>query len=68
MSRGAPESRWITAHLVAGEDDRESRRLLGAHDVVKPRQLDAEDVAIEEQECAQGLVLSGGGHATLDGE
>jgi len=55
-------------HLVAGENDWQSLGSLCAHDVVEPRQVDRQHVTIEEQERAQGLVLGGGGDASLDGE
>lgn len=35
--------------LVAREHDRQARRALGAHDVVEPRHVHAEHIAIEEQ-------------------
>jgi hypothetical protein len=35
-------------------------RALGSDQVVEPRQLDAENLAIEEQECVEGLGLGRG--------
>jgi len=36
-------------------------RALGSDQVVEPRQLDAENLAIEEQKRVEGLVLGRGG-------
>src|SRR5215467_11083699 len=41
---------------------------LGPDDVVEPRQFDAQHLAIEKEQGAQGLVLRGGGDLTLNGE
>jgi hypothetical protein len=40
----------------------------GPDDVVEPRQLDAEHLAVEKEQGAQGLVLGGGGDFPLNGE
>lgn len=63
VEQAGHESGWAgeaveeRAHLVAREDHRESHGALGADDVVEPRQIDAEDVAVEEEKRAQRLVL-----------
>jgi hypothetical protein len=54
-------------HLLAGEHHRDPLPVPGAHDVVEPGQRLPEDVAIEKQQRAQGLVLRRGGHVALDG-
>jgi hypothetical protein len=41
---------------------------LGANDVVEPRKLDAEHLAVEKQQGAQGLVLGGGRDLVVNGE
>jgi hypothetical protein len=43
--------------LVAGEHDGQAGRTLRSDDVVEPGELLFEDVAIEEENRAQGLVL-----------
>ena len=55
------------AHFVDGEDDGESFRLFGS-DGIDEWELNAEDVAIEEEETGEGLVLSAGGDFSLNGE
>jgi hypothetical protein len=56
------------AHLVAGQNDGEAFRSPGPDDVVEPWQVLMQDVAVEEQERAQRLVLGRGGHPTFDGQ
>ena len=48
------------ANLVTRQDDGQMLGPLGADDVVEPRELDAEHLAIEEEQGAQRLVLGGG--------
>jgi hypothetical protein len=48
------------AHLLTRQDDGQMLGPLGSDDIVEPRELDAEHLAIEEEQCAQGLVLGGG--------
>ena len=69
MRWGVP-SRWARRRfdLGAGEDDGESFGALGGFDAVEGGHLDAEDVAVEEQEGVAGDVLRGGGDVLLDGE
>src|SRR5262249_20331837 len=66
--RRAAETLDYRADLIAGEDDRQARRPLGRDDLIKPRQLDAQHLSIQEQERAQCLVLRRRRHAALDGE
>lgn len=54
--------------LVSGENDRQARRPPRPDDALHPRNLDAEDVAVEKQERGQRLVLGRGADAVLDGE
>jgi hypothetical protein len=56
------------AHLVSSQDDGEVFRSLGPDHVIEPGQVLVQDVAVEEQERAQRLVLGGGGNLALDGE
>jgi len=56
------------AHLVAGQDDGEVFRALGPDHAIKPGQVLLQDVAVEEQERAQRLVLGGGRDFALDGQ
>jgi hypothetical protein len=44
--------------LSAAEHDRQVERTLGAHDVVEPRKVGAENGAVEKQNRAQRLILS----------
>jgi hypothetical protein len=50
--RGSVEPLDEGAHLVAAQDDGQTFRPFGAHDVVQPRQFHAEHVAVQEQQCA----------------
>jgi hypothetical protein len=50
------------AHLVASQHDGEAFRALGPNHAVEPGQVLMQDVAIEEEERAQRLVLGGGGN------
>ncbi len=56
------------ADLLAGQHDGQEPGPLGPNDIVEPRQIDAEHLAIEEQQGAQGLVLGGGCHFVVNGE
>jgi hypothetical protein len=56
------------AYFVAGQDDGEMLWAPGPDNVVAPRQVLMQDVAREEQERAERLVLGGGSHATVDGQ
>jgi hypothetical protein len=56
------------AHLVAREHHRQAGRTPGAHQVVDPRHVAAEDVPVEEQQRAERLVLRGGGHGAGRGQ
>jgi len=55
-------------NLLPGEHDREPRRALRPDHVVEPWQVLLEDVAIQEEERAQCLVLGRRRHVALDGE
>jgi len=56
------------AHLILCEDDRDSRRAAGARGVLEALQRLAEDLSIEEEQGAEGLVLGGCGDLELDRE
>src|SRR5712692_9628459 len=56
------------ADLLARQHDRQVLGPLGPDDVVEPRQLDAEHVAIQKQQGAQRLVLGRGRDFVLDRE
>jgi hypothetical protein len=47
-------------YFLAGQDDRQPLRVLRAHDIVEPRQIQLEYRTVAEQECAQRPVLGGG--------
>jgi hypothetical protein len=55
-------------HLGAVEDDRQMLPPVGAHQVVEPRQVEAERVAVEEEKRGEGLVLGGGRDPFVDGQ
>ena len=55
-------------HLLAGEDDGEAVGEAGAGDLLEPGELAAEDLAIEEEKRAEGLVLGGGADVPVRGE
>ena len=57
-----------SAHLVAREHDRQPNRPPGPHHVVEPGHLLLEDLAIQEQQRAQCLILGRCGDVALDGE
>jgi len=50
------------------QNDGEAFRSLGPDDVVEPWHVLMQDVAVEEQERAQRLVLGRGGYPTFDGQ
>jgi hypothetical protein len=54
--------------FVASQHHGQAWRALGAYDVVEPGKIDLQNFAIEEQECAQRLVLGGSGHAAPHSE
>jgi hypothetical protein len=54
--------------FLPGEDYRELGWPLDAVDVLEPRQFHLEDVPVQKENRAEGLVLSGGGHITLVGK
>ena len=55
-------------HFVAGEHDGQVLCRSGPHDVFEPGQVLMQNVAIQEQERAQRLILGRCGHAPLDGQ
>src|SRR5437667_2093573 len=55
-------------HLVAGEHDWQSSWPPGPHDVVEPGHLLLKNLAIEEEQGAQRLILGGRGDVPLDGQ
>jgi hypothetical protein len=56
------------ANLVPRQHDGEVQGPLGANDVVEPRKLDSEHLAVEEEQGAQSLVLGGGRDLAVNGE
>lgn len=54
--------------FAAIEHDREMFAWRSAHELVEPRQVDVQDLAVEEQEGGEGLVLRGRRAAFGDGE
>ena len=54
--------------LVAGEHHGQALRQAGARHLVEPRQLAAEDLAVEEEKGAERLVLGGGADLAPRGE
>jgi hypothetical protein len=68
MSQSRPCSRANTRCTSASKDRRHALRPLGAGDRLQPRQLDAEHLAIEEQQCRQRLVLRTRRHVARDGQ
>ena len=69
MSRGvAFEPAQHGPYLVPGQDDGQTLRALGADDLVHPREIDCQDLPVQEEQGAQRLVLRGRGDLPLDGE
>jgi hypothetical protein len=56
------------ADFVTGQHHRQAGGSLGTDDVVEPRQLLREHLAVEEEQRAQRLVLGGTGDMALDGQ
>ncbi len=54
--------------LFAAEDGGQALGLAGADDVVDPGRVELEDLAVEEEDGAEGLALGGGGDVVVDGE
>jgi hypothetical protein len=52
--------------FFSGEDHREAQGTLRAYEVVEPRDVQFEHVAVEEQERAESLVLGGRRHVVVD--
>jgi hypothetical protein len=55
-------------HLAPREDHGDPIGAPGPHDLVEPGQLLPEHVPVEEEQCAQRLVLGGRGHVVLHGQ
>ena len=55
-------------HLDASEDDRDALVRHGAAELLQPRHVDAEHLAVEKEQRAKGLAMRGGGDAPLVGE
>ena len=56
------------ADLLAGQDDGQALGPLRADDAVEPWEIELQHVAVQEEQRAQRLVLSRGGHLALDRE
>src|SRR3989304_5426310 len=56
------------ANLIAGEDYGQAAGTLRVYDAVQPRDILAEHLAVQKEQGAQCLVLSGGCHLLLHGE
>lgn len=54
--------------LLGGEDGGQAALAAGGLDAVEVSKFDTEDLAVEEEEGAEGLVLGGGGDVALNGE
>ena len=67
-SRRAFEPAQHGPHLVPGQDDGQALRALGADDLVHPREIDCQDLPVQEEQGAQRLVLRGRGDLPLDCE
>ena len=69
MSRGTPERCWRTARTSSRVSTTgKCTGPLGPDDLVEPGQVDAEHLAVEKEQGAQGLVLGGGGDLPLNSE
>jgi hypothetical protein len=66
--RCAPQLTEESTHLVSARDYGQADCLLGPDHVVEPGQLLAEDVAVQEEERAQRLVLRGRRHVARGGQ
>jgi hypothetical protein len=55
-------------HLVARQHHRQARRPLGSHHAVEPRQVNAQDLPVQEQQGRQRLVLRRRGHLAFHGQ
>lgn len=65
---GAGESGDDAEGLFVGEDGGEAAGAFSADGVEGEVEVDPEDLAVEEEDGAEGLVLGGGGDAPFDGE
>ena len=57
--RHALETGKHGCHLFAAENIRQAARLAGTDHVVEPLEVGLEDVAVEKEDCRQGLTLGG---------
>jgi len=67
-SRRAFEPAQHGPHLVPGQDDGQALRALGPDDLVHPREIDCQDLPVQEEQGAQRLVLRGRRDLPVDGE
>lgn len=65
---GTSHPREGAARLLAREHDGDARGTLGPLDALDVRQFDARNVAVEEEERAERLVLGRGGDAAIGGQ
>jgi hypothetical protein len=66
--RHAVESSDDGAYFIASEDHGKSSGASGTNEILDPRHVGAENVPVEEQDGAEGLVLRGRGNAAVGGE
>src|SRR5437667_3423103 len=57
-----------TLYFVSSEDRRQTGCALGALDPIEPREVDADDLFVQEQNRALRLVLRRRGHVARDGK
>lgn len=53
---------------MLGQDGGQALATLGAGDAIQPGQIPVQHLAVEKQQCGQGMVLGGRGHAALGGQ
>jgi hypothetical protein len=68
MRRWVPRSWRMTARTSSRVSTTGRRTVRSAHDVVEPREVLFQHLAVEEEQRAQGLVLGGGGDLAVDGQ
>jgi hypothetical protein len=66
--RDAVQVRQRRLHFSPRQDDRQARRALGAHEVVEPAGVLAEDFLVREEDGRERLVLRRRRHPARDGE
>jgi len=65
---GASELIEDGSRFRAGEDDGDLRRPFDAFHVIQEIEFPFQDLLVEEKQCTQGLVLSGGRYVQVDGK